>query len=221
MPSPSPHLIWSKSHNRCTRTSSKGRQGSVTNHELTTVLHLLLLCTIILPCSTDIPLSSNTFFTPSIHPVHYLTSPPHTSHLSRRILLFSSINWSSFILSMCSNQLDTLCSTRPVNSLVTSVLLWIFSLFTQSIYVPPHILLRHFIFIIFNIFFSATSILHVSSPYSAVGTATPSYNLLFIFILITLQLKIFILPNTLTVTLILDFASVYWLYSFVYSDLDH
>ena len=69
MLSPSLHLLWPKGHTRCARTSSKDHQGHVITHVFTTVLHSLLSLRIILPCSTDIPLSFSTLFTPSIHPV--------------------------------------------------------------------------------------------------------------------------------------------------------
>ena len=77
MPSYPPHLIWSKGQTRCMRTSSKGRQGHIITHAFTTAVHSLPSCTIILPCSTDIPLS---FYT--VHPFCLWPSfQPHTSHI--------------------------------------------------------------------------------------------------------------------------------------------
>ena len=70
MSSPSPHLIWFKSHTRCMETSSTSQQSHVIIHAFTTTLHSLLLRTIILPCSTHIPFSFQTLFTSIIHPIH-------------------------------------------------------------------------------------------------------------------------------------------------------
>ena len=111
----SPHLIWSKGHTRCARTSSKGRQSCVITHAFTTVLHSLLSCTIILPYSTAILLSFNSLFTPSILPVRGLP------------LNLTPLTLDSTILFT-----NRFCSARPANSLVTPVLL------RTSHLAPPH-----------------------------------------------------------------------------------
>ena len=195
MPSPSLHLIWSKHHTSSVWISSRGCQGHIINHAFTTALHSLIL-----PYSTDILLSFNTLFTPSIHPAHELLLNLTTLTLKPTIL-FTIL--SSFILSMCPNHLNTHCSAPPANYLVTPVLPHTTSFFTWSICVTPHTFLRHFISITFDLFFSATAIHYVSAPCRAVSTATPSYNLLFTFIPITLLLNILIPPNTFSTSLIL------------------
>ena len=98
MPSPASHLMWSKGHTRWVRISSRHHQGRIINHTFTTAFHALLSCIIILPCSTDIPLSFNTPFTPSIHPI--LDLPLNLTPLTSDHTIFFT-NRSSTILSMC------------------------------------------------------------------------------------------------------------------------
>ena len=91
-------------------------------------------------------------------------------------------------------------------TLITSVLLRNSSFLIQYIHVTLHILLKHLLSIKYFPFFSGTPILQVAVPYSAVGTATPSYNLLFTIIPIP-QLNTFIPHNIFPILLILDFTS--------------
>ena len=109
-PNPLPPHIW---------TSSKGHQGCIITHAFTTTLHSLVSHAIILLCSSNIPLSCNMLFTPSIH-VSYLkpSSQPPTSD---PIISFN--NWSSSIFYTCANPLNPLCSTRLTNSSSPSHLL--------------------------------------------------------------------------------------------------
>ena len=159
-------------------------------------LSIYLYHTIITSSSTDIPLSSNALFTPSIHFTVFLSN----FHLMHQILLFSSLT--SSIISLCPNHLNTHCFAWPANSLVTPVLLHTSSFLTLStILITSH---THLISITFNLFFSATAILHVSAPYCIVGTATPSYRLFFTLIIIALQLNIFILPKIFLHTVLFD-----------------
>ena len=82
--------------------------------------------------------------------------------LSHQILLrILFTNQSSSILSMCPNHLKIHCSAWPAHSIITPILLCISSFLTRFIRVTPHILLRHFCSITFNLLFSATAILHV------------------------------------------------------------
>ena len=136
MSSLSPHLIWSKDHIRCVSTFSKDCQGRIITHAFTIALHSFLSCTIILPCSTNIPLSFNALFTPSIHRVQGL---PLTSDPT---ILYA--NQSSSILSMCLNHLNTLCSAQPANSRNTSFLSHLIS---HSIYTRYSIIIIIIIFI--------------------------------------------------------------------------
>ena len=163
MSSPSPYLTWSKGHNKRARAFTKGCQGSDVNHTLTTALPSLS-STIILHCSFI-----------SHHPSILLLA----SHLLHQILIFSSTTCPPF--SPCVQTTSTHTALLDEPTLVTPVLLCISSFLTQSIRVIPHILLRNLISISFN-HFSATAIPYASSPYSAVGTANPSYKLLFTFI---------------------------------------
>ena len=78
-----------------------GHQGRVINHALTIALHSR---TIILPCSTDFSFVQRSFHT--VHPSH--SSQPHTSHIRSYFT-----NWSSSIVSMCPNHLNTLSSAPP------------------------------------------------------------------------------------------------------------
>ena len=85
------------SHTKCTGTSSKGSQGRIITHAFTIALYSLLSHTIILPCSTDIPLLYSAFFTLFIYfSCGLLNLPPFTLD---PIFLFT--NWSSSILSLC------------------------------------------------------------------------------------------------------------------------
>ena len=184
MPSPSPHPIWYM------RTSSKGRQGYVTNHAFTTapftsIMHNYLLC------STDILFSFTALFTLSINPIHCIplnSTPDIGSYYSlhQPVLLHS--------LHVYKPPQHTALLDQP--TLVISVHLHTTSFFTWSIPVTPHIVLTHLISITFNIL-SDADIHNVLAPYSAMDTAAPSYNLLFTLIPITLLLPFF-LPSFLS-----------------------
>ena len=128
---------------------------------------------------------------PSIPFVAFLS----ISHLSHWILLFSSPS-GRLPFSPCIQTILTHCALLDQLTHVKPVILRTSSFLTWSTCVTPHILLRHLVSITFNLFFSVTAILHVSAPYDAIGTVTPSYNLFYIYIPIALQPNIFIPPNT-------------------------
>ena len=136
MPSLSPHLIRSKCHIRCARTSSSGRQGYIINHAFTIAHHSLQSSFLALQTF----LFQLTLFSqhPSIPFVAFLS----TSHLSHQILLFSSPT-SLPPFSPCVQIISTHCSARPVNTFVTTVLLCISSFHFRSIHYTPRIFLKH------------------------------------------------------------------------------
>ena len=62
---------------RCTRTSSKGRQGYVITHAFTTAPHSLLSSIVTFPCPKNIHLSISALFTPPIwDPIIFFTDQP-------------------------------------------------------------------------------------------------------------------------------------------------
>ena len=189
-----PYLIWSKGHTRCPVISFRDCQNQVIKYAFTIAFHLLLSCTIIFPCSTDITVPLNALFRLSSIPFLVF---PSTSHQK---LLFSSLNGPvPFSACVQTTSTHTALLHQPV-------LLCISSFLTLSIRVAPHILLKHLISITFNIFF-VTIILHVSVRYITVGIATPSYNLLFMFIPIALQLNTFNISHIIDPKLDLCFHS--------------
>ena len=133
--------------------------------------------------------------TPSIHPMQ-----PHISHIRS----YHSLHPLIFLHSLFKSkqpQYILLCSTSHLSHYTISS-----HILTQTPQ-TPHL---HYVFL----FFSTTAIFHVAALINAVGTAAPSYALLFTLIPIALQLNTFIPPNTFPTALILDFTC---LYSSIYS----
>ena len=85
-------------------------------------------------------------------------------------------------LFMCSNNLNTFWSTHATTSLSIPTLLRTSLFRNLSIRVTPTILLKHFFSKTFTLLISALFILHVSDPYNAVGTITPSYRHILAFV---------------------------------------
>ena len=126
----------SNGHFRFAKLFSRDRQGRVINHSFASAPHSLLQCTIAFPYSTDIPLSFNALFTPSIPPVFglILSLTPLTSD---HTILFTnrSSSFSSYVQTI---SIHTALFDQP--TFVTPVLLCTglltFSYHTHSLYTP-------------------------------------------------------------------------------------
>ena len=127
----------------------------------TSALHSSLSHKVILPCSTDISLPFNTVFM-----------------LSNQTICVLPFNLTSLTLDLQAVLLHFLHLFRPPqhialpNQLTRNTSFSLHLLFPHSVlmYYSTHILLTHLIFITFNLLFSVTTVLHISSPYSALAS---------------------------------------------------
>ena len=145
------------------------------SHICTMDLHSFLCFTHCRAASTVIPLLPKATYTPSIQP--NLGLPRTRLPLTSPINTLRAIGFSS-ILSTCPNHFNTLWSALlPYlpNSLSIPALLRTSSFLTLSIRDTPTKLLNHFISRTFTFLLSALLMPHVSAPYNAVGTITPSF----------------------------------------------
>ena len=126
------------------------RQGlscRIINHAFTTALHSLPPLSIILPCSTNIPLSFNALQT--VHPSRsWPSSQPHFSHIRS----YFSFHQSAFLHSLHVSKPPQYTALLNQPTLITLVLLHTPSFLTRYICFTSHILLRHLIYITFNLF---------------------------------------------------------------------